>query len=407
MKTYINKAFALPLNEILLNNGYMIDREKHSRNSQAFFNDEDKIGGTIIVSKKEDPQNGEVYLYWNTLHSWDRGNIVNFCKNRNISINDFINNKANLKEATPIQSLNIIGEKEILQIRREFESLAHYDTSHCLLQNRGIYTSTIKSYLHNLKQDQYNNLCIPTYQLLSGESFHNIKQCGYIKRLNIPLYKDAEGNLREKPLKSICRGKKGLEILNPINPSEKNKENFLKLKYVVISESAFDALSYLQMNRIESTEAFLISTAGNFDQNNTEKTIAEILKKINALRTQGNPLAIVIAMDNDTKGKEFSHILEKMIINQTKRMPIIYTPFTKDANDDLRLSQIIGSNDLNCENLEKFLKSSIYKYKMSKSSSERSSILEDLRKIDTLKPLSTAIKEEFNAIHKHKAIKAL
>ncbi|WRD11828.1 hypothetical protein E5K70_02365 [Helicobacter pylori] len=51
---YIANLQFLPLDEILISNGYKHKVEKSSKNNPALYNDYDTIKGTLIVSRKPD-----------------------------------------------------------------------------------------------------------------------------------------------------------------------------------------------------------------------------------------------------------------------------------------------------------------------------------------------------------------
>lgn len=398
---YISNVCSLPLHQLLYENGYMIDRSSYSKNSPAFI--DEGVGGKIIVTKKIDKNGNEVYLYYNVKHDWDRGNILNFCANRNINIQDFVQTKlANQPSLVKLDSIGRIDHKEMKAILDEFNALPEY-TDNTLLENRGIYFSTIAPFLVKIKEDSYRNLCIPNYQLETIENRKILMQCGYTKRLKTPLLKDKDGNLREKPLKTICRGKKGMEILLP--HAHNLKESLKDIKSLIITESIIDTLSFIQLRQLDPNNTVAISTGGNFDKNQTPTTLISL---VNELQTKtSNQISIFIAMDNDEKGIEFSNILEKNIIQHFHRMPIIYRPFAKDVNDDLKISQIISNNQVNFENMHNFCKSRINEYRFSQSTTKKRNILEDFRKLDKLKQLPDKIKERFNSISKHKSIKAI
>ncbi|GAA8891748.1 hypothetical protein BTM182_06450 [Helicobacter pylori] len=83
---YIANLQFLPLDEILLSNGYRHKVEKSSKNNPALYNEYDTIKGTLIVSRKPDGS----YHYFNTHNDEDKGTIIAFCKNRGLDFNDLI-----------------------------------------------------------------------------------------------------------------------------------------------------------------------------------------------------------------------------------------------------------------------------------------------------------------------------
>ena len=402
---FIKNVCSLPLHQLLSDNGYKIDKDSYSRNNPSFK--DEVIGGNIVVSKKIKEGN-EIYLYFNTFHQWDRGNIINFCANRNLKIQDFIEHKGMGNAQPKLQDIGVITPQKIQESVKEFKQFQPYCLQEdLLLQNRGIYSSTIQSFLKSAKQDQFGNLCIPTYQLESLSDNANtqiITQCGFIRRLKIPLYKDADGAMRKKPLKSISKGRKGMEILLP----ETSKEEKLKnVKYIIITESIIDTLSLIQLKGLKPQEVIATSTAGNFEKESVSNLLSELILQVQKFQQQDTALSIYIAMDNDEKGREYSKILENTILQRFNKMAIIYTPFAKDVNDDLKISQIIKNNRVDFASVNQFCQSKINEYKATSQTDKRRNILEDLRQIDRLKSLPQNIKDKFNSISKHRAIKNL
>ncbi|GAA7066097.1 hypothetical protein AOHp86_02700 [Helicobacter pylori] len=90
---YIANLQFLPLDEILLSNGYKHKVEKSSKNNPALYNEYDTIKGTLIVSRKPDGS----YHYFNTHNDEDKGTIIAFCKNRGLDFNDLIKNRDDLE----------------------------------------------------------------------------------------------------------------------------------------------------------------------------------------------------------------------------------------------------------------------------------------------------------------------
>ena len=69
----------LPLHEVLLANGYKLDRVKSSKMYPCLVNVDNNE--RLIVSKK-----GENYLYFNPNDETDRGNILSFVRIRGLDI---------------------------------------------------------------------------------------------------------------------------------------------------------------------------------------------------------------------------------------------------------------------------------------------------------------------------------
>ncbi len=66
-------------------------------------------------------------------------------------------------------------------------------------------------------------------------------------------------------------------------------------------------------------------------------------------------LNVILAMDNDEQGRKFNAILEKIFYAHTKEIPNIYTPISKDANDDLKIAKALGLKQISNRILQDFL----------------------------------------------------
>ncbi|AQW80374.1 putative TOPRIM domain protein [Campylobacter pinnipediorum subsp. pinnipediorum] len=313
----------LPLDEILKNNGYYEKRNKSSRNYKTLTNDQDD---TIVISRQT---NGH-YLYFNPSDNDDRGNIYNFAKNRGVEIRELINSdrininelKSNIK---PIETTNQSNKKVI----EDFKKLPTIANNSFLVAKRKIDLQILNSF-SMLKQDEkYANAIVPSY---TYKSFRNrekeigfLIQTGSVSYLSRPLSKDRQGNPYDKPIKQLCNGNKGLEILKG-DDSQKNLKNF---KYIVICESAIDALSYCELKKLNLKETILCSTNGQISSSQKE-----VFSYLNEKATNAN---IILAFDNDKKGIEFNGIVKEIIPRAVTDKAIL-----KDFNDDLVVGKILG-----------------------------------------------------------------
>ena len=215
MPSYYNqKNLSLPLDLILLENGYSYKKEKCSRNHLTMKNENEDL---IIITRSI---NGH-YLYFNPLNDYDKGNIYSFCKNRGVKLDDLL-------DKDKIKSLDIKDLKhsikpseldkrsiEILNIfKEELQDLA-YDKPHFFGAKRLIDDESLKGF-HLIKQDNYHNICIPTYTFKEYKNLQtsegnviSFNQCGFMKYLQYSIYKKDENTF----IKQLCYGKKGLEIL--------------------------------------------------------------------------------------------------------------------------------------------------------------------------------------------------
>ncbi|WP_095275056.1 toprim domain-containing protein [Helicobacter sp. 11S03491-1] len=383
----------LPLHEILLHNGFKINRDKSSIRNPVVENENEKL----VITKK-----GDNYLYFNVDGSNDRGNIINFCKNRNINIKTLIDNyyNGNINDIE-IPKYFINEEKEEKRaVQEKYDALSNYNSQkNQFFLNKGIYDSTIEPYKDSFKQDSYGNICFPHYKLIEEQinqkTISYIKICGYTQRLSFPLYNDQKGNPREKPLKHFHHGNKCLEILN-INKNPK------EIKKIIFGESIVDILSLMQIykDNYNPNETMLISTGGNFHQDGIKPTLNNLFEVCKEAR-------ITTCFDNDQNGLKYTDFIQKFVLEKTKKGTSTYKPFAKDVNDDLNLRQITQLKTLNTHIFEEYLESQLLNYKRSSDTNHRKNILEKIRKINNIKPLKEEYKERFNQIHKHKAIKKL
>ncbi|RAX55475.1 toprim domain-containing protein [Helicobacter sp. 10-6591] len=378
----------LPLHEVLLANGYLLDRSKSSSKYPCLKNPQN--GEKLIVTKK-----GENYLYFNPQDDIDRGNIISFARIHKLDIKKLI---ANYDSA-----IKINGSYKLEYFRAQSNPLKHneeYKTfeacdiaNNALLKHRGFDVNYMLEFQSILKQDNYSNLVIPNYKLQSHPSNEDgyILICGYTKRLNIPITKDRDGNLLEKPIKSLQYGKKGIEILN-INKDPKAIRN------VIISESIFDSLALGQMykHKFDPKETLFLSTAGSF--NEIKHSFKPILEKLSNTK-------ISLAFDNDEKGHAYTEEMQNFILKEFKKLPNVYKPFSKDCNDDLRLKNITNLKNFNQESYQEWAQQKMLYYRGKKDPAIRAKFLKDLRTANSLYPFSDETKQKFNDLRKHKRVK--
>ncbi|GAA6992114.1 hypothetical protein ID0093_14530 [Helicobacter pylori] len=465
---YIANLQFLPLDEILLSNGYKHKVEKSSKNNPALYNEYDTIKGTLIVSRKPDGS----YHYFNTHNDEDKGTIIAFCKNRGLDFNDLIKNRDDLEISDkPNYKYNnsklyaIITkeqEAERQKVVKQFEKLPIYNTEssdlfHTLLDSRSLDKSLLKPYNHLLKEDEHANLCVPCY-LVNDDG--NLIQGGYNKRLSKPFTMQGATN----PTKHLMQAGsiKGFEVLSPQNT--KNIQN------IIVAESVFDGLSVLEMQGFDPNQTAIISTIGNFTEERMQKFVDKFLNTINTYKCkeyneyhkeidrynkqlehyenytnfqkryekwrakelakhQNNPekvpndpifspirdknnlipkpifkpsalalrlkepkipnlsLNVILAMDNDEQGRKFNTILEKIFYAHTKEIPNIYTPISKDANDDLKIAKALGLKQISNRILQDFLFDAKEKIQNPTTTPSQKSILANqLQKLQDLMP---------------------
>ncbi|MGL2336470.1 hypothetical protein ACOWLH_07515 [Helicobacter pylori] len=455
---YIPNLTALPLHEILLDNGYTYNKSKTSKNNPCLKHENEE--GSLVIFKNQNKDGSISYTYKET-HTDKVGNIITFCKDRNISVEDliagkledYLNKQDNLKARNNTQENN----EEVQKIREEFNNLKPYDLENAtLIKKREIDVKLLEPYKEHLKTDSFNNLILATYLAFEDKRLNviPIHQYGINKRLNTPLTTDKEGNIRDKPLKSIAQGNKGIEVLYP------NDLNLVK--NVIVTENIFDSLAYLELQDLDPKESVLISTAGQFNAQKLElffqsffkqlknrqqgaynhylkqeeqwqelvrqgkanddfksvvvETYTDIIKNYqrekNALiynkqveRTREyrkpkpvnkpqDSFNVILAFDNDIKGKGYKEKCEGILYALLQQFPTIYTPFSKDCNDDLKLAHIIENKAINIDIMAEFLDGSLEKLKDNCTSiQEKENIMDKLEQIDSLKPFSKEFKD--------------
>ncbi|GAA6864720.1 hypothetical protein CHC126_05670 [Helicobacter pylori] len=464
---YISNLQFLPLDEILLSNGYKHKVEKSSKNNPALYNEYDTIKGTLIVSRKPDGS----YHYFNTHNDEDKGTIIAFCKNRGLDFNDLIKNRDDLEisdkpnhkynNSKPYTIITKEQEAERQKVVKQFEKLPTYDLErsdlfHTLLDSRSLDKTLLKPYNHLLKEDEHANLCVPCY--LTNDN-GNLIQGGYNKRLSKPFTMQGTTN----PTKHLMQASsiKGFEVLSP--------QNIKNIQNIIVAESVFDGLSVLEMQGFDPNQTAIISTIGNFTEERMQNFVDKFLNTINTykckeyneyhkeidrynkqledyenytnfqkryekwrakelakhdndpkkvpndpifspIRDKNNliprsvfkpalplrlkepkipnlSLNVILAMDNDEQGRKFNAILEKIFYAHTKEIPNIYTPISKDANDDLKIAKALGLKQISNRILQDFLFDAKEKMQNPTTTPSQKSILANqLQKLQDLMP---------------------
>lgn len=334
MKTAELNPVKIPLQDILLANGYEIDREKSSSRNPVL---KSNGGHKVIISLMP---SGD-YLYFNPNDDRDRGNIYTLAKNHGLDINKMIESYLQMPVDKKFNIKSKNEKENIKEIVDRFNALPCYDSNkHPYLKNRNIDLATIDNYAKNIKVDKHFNVYFPQYSLINDRN--NIFVRGYTMKFATPIYKDKDGKFYDKPLKSITKGEKGLEILMPKDTS--------KIQNVILAESSIDSLSFAEIANINN--AILIATSGNANIESTIKTIEFIHNKLNIKQYH-------LAFDNDELGNKLKEsyaqaLLDKIYngldLNNVYHKPIInHKAYTKDFNDDLKVFKMLKikiSNDI-------------------------------------------------------------
>lgn len=311
-----NEIIKLPLHEILKNNGWWIKKNKSTATSKTLTNDYDDL---VVVSKLKNDD----YVYFKP-NSSDRGNIFNFAKNRGLRVEDLtgININKNLdydfKKFSTNDDIKAKSEnpKEIkYYILKNFKEQSNLPLQNYFTIKRKINPATLENY--NIKTDNQENVNIPTYIIKDDK----LTQAGYMSYLKEPILSDKNGEVYKKPLKQLCKGLKGLEMLQKGNQNE--------IKNIIIAESSIDSLSALEIKGYNQNQTLLCSTNGSVTQNHKE--VFEYLAK------KYQNINIYCAFDNDSAGLNFYEKTKEYFKNAELIKPIF-----KDFNDDLIISKTLN-----------------------------------------------------------------
>lgn len=309
----------LPLDEILLSNGWNIKKDKDSKKYRALENLE--TGDYVIVSRQ---QNGD-YLYFNPNNNADKGNIYNFCKNREIKFDYNALDLKSLQEKLANSTLKSLSKtqedketetQQILNVLNQFQELPFNNP---LFSKRDLNPDLLQEIV-GLKQDDFNNIVVPSYNL--EKNF--LKPKGYVSYLYRPIVKESKDTTEKKFIKQLCYGKKGLEILKT-----RETKNFKSVKTLVIAESSIDSLSFIELKKIEPKNMLLCATNGQITQ--------EHKKAFEYLAKNTQDAEIYLCFDNDIKGQEFTKIAKEFF-----KVAKVQIPNFKDFNDDLKIAKAMN-----------------------------------------------------------------
>ncbi len=121
---YIPNLTSLPLHEILLDNGYVYNKNKTSKNNPCLKHENEE--GSLVIFKNQN-KNGSISYTYKETHTDKVGNIITFCKDRNISVEDLLAGKLegyrNKKDTLQARNNTQENNEEVQKIREEFKSL--------------------------------------------------------------------------------------------------------------------------------------------------------------------------------------------------------------------------------------------------------------------------------------------
>ncbi|GHQ58713.1 hypothetical protein JP0095_06960 [Helicobacter pylori] len=167
---YVKNAIYLPLDSLLERNGYRLNAQKSTKIWKVYSNSNEKL----LVRQNANFQ----WFYFNCDNKADSGNIINFCKNRNLDLMGFtqgliINDdtiKENVSKLTSKEADKFKEQQKIIDTFNQFEP---YDlTNSKMLEKRKLNGNLFLVYNHSLKRDKHNNMCVPNF-LYSKNSHSN------------------------------------------------------------------------------------------------------------------------------------------------------------------------------------------------------------------------------------------
>lgn len=308
----INNAKKEDLKYFVHAQGYIIDKD--SANWTFMKNAE--TGDKVIISEKDG-----IYRYFNPENDNDKGTIYDFYKNRGVSkLSDMVQLIKGADRTVELGKVSTNKNKIIDpdKLREKYNTLKSiFQTDNQYLQLRGLSEELLK-YYSTIKVDERNNVVTPMYQKI--KDLADFTFSGYNKKLATPITKTKDGELRNKPLKDLNEGNKGITILMSDNFEIKEKTAH---KDIVIAESFIDALSYMQLKKLNPKNTMLISTNGQQSES--------MIKSIQSLTSRYPNNKTVLAYDNDKKGDKFAEQTKQFIPNAIREKSKL-----KDFNEDLK-----------------------------------------------------------------------
>lgn len=180
---YVKNAIHLPLDSLLERNGYRLNTQKSTKIWKVYSNSNEKL----LVRQNANFQ----WFYLNCDNKADSGNIINFCKNRNLDLMGFtqgliVNDdtiKENVSKLTSKETDKFKEQQKIIDTFNQFEP---YDlTNSKMLEKRKLNGNLFLAYSYSLKRDKHNNMCVPNF--LYSKNSHSNKIISYTRRLENPM----------------------------------------------------------------------------------------------------------------------------------------------------------------------------------------------------------------------------
>ena len=279
--------------------GYSIDNRESTRSNIVMRDDRND---KIIITQQPHNQH---WIYWSDRDLGDKGTIIDFIQTRRrLSLGEMRKELRSWSGGVSLNSFHPIRKSSpnLEAVRKTYDTFNFIQEHPYLINERCIPQSTLNhpKFTHRIKIDFHSNAIFP--------HFSDGQLCGYeIKNTNFTGFSR--------------NGKRGLwcSIWN---------ESYHNL---IITESAIDALSF---HALHDADGFLYVSLGG----QLGKEQLPLLKRI----VQHQPISIFIATDNDEKGEEYYHHIDRALEdfkNNGGKVTRI-TPTHKDWNDDLRLSGV-------------------------------------------------------------------
>lgn len=282
MMAYVKNAIHLPLDSLLERNGYRLNAQKSTKIWKVYSNSNEKL----LVRQNANFQ----WFYLNCDNKADSGNIINFCKNRNLDLMGFtqgliINDDTIKENISKLTSKEADKFKEQQKIIDKFNQFELYDlTNSKMLEKRKLNGNLFLAYNHSLKKDKHNNMCVPNF--LYSKNSHSNEIISYTRRLENPMT-SLNNQVLNRPINALNKGEKGIEMLAP--------KDLKLIKNIVLSESIIDSMSYLQLRKLNAYESILLSCNGQFNANKLDAFLEKLLSDI-----------------EQSKSKEYADYLKKV-----------------------------------------------------------------------------------------------
>lgn len=279
---YVKNAIHLPLDSLLERNGYRLNAQKSTKIWKVYSNSNEKL----LVRQNANFQ----WFYLNCDNKADSGNIINFCKNRNLDLMGFtqgliINDDTIKENISKLTSKEADKFKEQQKIIDKFNQFELYDlTNSKMLEKRKLNGNLFLAYNHSLKKDKHNNMCVPNF--LYSKNSHSNEIISYTRRLENPMT-SLNNQVLNRPINALNKGEKGIEMLAP--------KDLKLIKNIVLSESIIDSMSYLQLRKLNAYESILLSCNGQFNANKLDAFLEKLLSDI-----------------EQSKSKEYADYLKKV-----------------------------------------------------------------------------------------------